>query len=189
MAALVERRRQVVAMRTAEEHRLGATRVAPVRARIQAHRAWLEADLGDIDGDLRQRLRARPLWRAQDDLLQRVPGIGPILSLTLLAELPELGRLSHAQLAALVGVAPLTRDSGTLRGRRAIWGGRRAVRTALSMGTLRATRCNSALRPCYARLLAAGKAKKVALVACRHTLLTIVNAMVKHQTSWHAQAA
>lgn len=109
LAALVERRRQVVAMRTAEENRLGATRVAAVRARIQAHLVWLEADLGnlgDIDGDLRQRLRASPLWREQDDLLQSVPGIGPILSLTLLAELPELGRLSHRQIAALVGVAP-----------------------------------------------------------------------------------
>ncbi len=114
LAALVERRRQVVAMRTAEENRLGATRVAPVRARIQAHLAWLEADLGEIDGDLQQQLRASPLWREQDDLLQSVPGIGPIIALTLLAELPELGRLSHGQVAALVGVAPLNRDSGTL---------------------------------------------------------------------------
>jgi transposase len=189
LAALVERRRQVVAMRTAEENRLGTTRVAAVRTRIQAHLAWLEADLGDIDQDLRQRLRASPLWRAQDELLQSVPGIGPILSLTLLAELPELGRLTHGQIAALVGVAPLNRDSGTLRGRRAVWGGRRAVRTALYMGTLRATRCNSAIRPFYERLLTAGKAKKVALVACMHKLLTILNAMVKHHTSWQAQAA
>ena len=188
-AALVERRRQVVAMRTAEENRLGATRVALVRTRIQAHLAWLEVDLGEIDEDLRQRLRASPLWRAQDDLLQSVPGIGPIVSLTLLAELPELGRLSHAQIAALVGVAPLNRDSGTLRGRRAVWGGRRAVRTVLYMGTLRATRCNPAIQPFYERLLAAGKAKKVALVACMHKLLTILNAMVKHQAHWQAQAA
>ncbi len=119
LAALVERRRQVVAMRTAEENRLGATRVALVRTRIQAHLAWLETDLREVDDDLRQRLRASPLWREQDDLLQSVPGIGPILSLTVLAELPELGRLSHGQIAALVGVAPLNRDSGTLRGRRA----------------------------------------------------------------------
>jgi transposase len=189
LAALVERRRQVVAMRTAEENRLGATRVALVRARIQAHLAWLEADLGEIDEDLRQRLRASPLWREQDDLLQSVPGIGPIASLTLLADLPELGRLSHGQIAALVGVAPLNRDSGTLRGRRAVWGGRRAVRTVLYMGTLRATRCNPAIQPFYERLLAAGKAKKVALVACMHKLLTILNAMVKHQAHWQAQAA
>lgn len=189
LAALVERRRQVVAMRTAEVNRLGATRVALVRARIQAHLAWLEADLEEIDGDLRQHLRASSLWRAQDNLLRSVPGIGPILSLTLLAELPELGRLSHPQIAALVGVAPLNRDSGTLRGRRAVWGGRRAVRTALYMGTLRATRCNPPIQAFYEHLLAAGKVKKVALVACMHKLLTIVNAMVKHQTSWQAQAA
>jgi transposase len=189
LAALVERRRQVVAMRTAEETRLGAARVAAVRARIQAHLAWLAADLDDIDGDLRQRVRASPLWREQDDLLQSVPGIGPILSLTLLAELPELGQLSHGQIAALVGVAPLNRDSGTLRGRRAVWGGRRAVRTALYMATLRATRCNPPIRAFYERLLAAGKAKKVALVACLHKLLTILNAMVRHQAHWQAQAA
>ncbi len=126
---------------------------------------------------------------ASDDLLQSVPGIGPIVSLTLLAELPELGRLSHGQIAALVGVAPLNRDSGTLRGRRAVWGGRAAVRTVLYMGTLRATRCNPAIQPFYERLLAAGKAKKVALVACMHKLLTILNAMVKHQAHWQAQAA
>jgi transposase len=189
LAALVERRRQVVAMRTAEENRLGTARVAAVRTRILAHLAWLESDLQEIDDDLRQRLRASPLWREQDDLLQSVPGIGPILALTLLAELPELGRLSHGQIAALVGVAPLNRDSGTLRGRRAVWGGRRAVRTALYMGTLRATRCNPPIQAFYKRLLAAGKAKKVALVACMHKLLTILNAMVKHQTSWQAQAA
>jgi transposase len=189
LAALVERRRQVVAMRTAEANRLGATRVAAVRTRIQAHLAWLETDLREIDEDLHQRLRTSPLWREQDELLQSVPGIGPTLSLTLLAELPELGRLSHAQIAALVGVAPLNRDSGTLRGRRAVWGGRRAVRTTLYMGTLRATRCNPPIRAFYERLLAAGKAKKVALVACMHKLLTILNAMVKHHTSWQAQAA
>jgi transposase len=132
----VERRRQVVARRTAEENRLGATRVAAVRTRIQAHLQWLETDLQAIDDDRRQRLRASPLWREQDDLLRSVPGIGPILSLTRLAELPELGRLSQGQIAALVGVAPLNRDSGTQRGRRAVWGGRRAVRTTLYMGTL-----------------------------------------------------
>jgi transposase len=189
LAALVARRRQVVAMRTAEVNRLGTTRSASVRARIQAHLAWLEADLTEVDTDLRQRLRASPLWREQDDLLRSVPGIGPVLSLTLLAELPELGRLSHGQIAALVGVAPLNRDSGMQRGRRAVWGGRRAIRTALYMGTLRATRCTPTIRAFYERLVAAGKAKKVALVACMHKLLTIVNAMLKHQTPWQAQAA
>jgi transposase len=189
LAALVERRRQVVAMRTAEEHRLGATRVTLVRTRIQAHLAWLDTELRDVDEDLRQRLQASPLWREQDDLLRSVPGIGLILSLTLLADLPELGRLSHAQIAALVGVAPLNRDSGTLRGRRAVWGGRAAVRAVLYMATLRATRCNPVIRTFYERLLAVGKAKKVALVACMRKLLIILNAMLKHQTPWQAQAA
>lgn len=189
VAALVERRRQVVAMRTAEENRLGATRVAAVRVRIQAHLAWLETDLREIDEDWRQRLRASPLGREQDDLLQSVPGIGPILLLTLLAELPEWGRLSHAQIAALVGVAPLNRESGMLRGRCAVWGGRWAIRTTLSLGTLRATRCHPAIRPFYERLLAAGKATKVALVAGMHKLLTSLNAMVKHHTPWQTQAA
>lgn len=122
-------------------------------------------------------------------MLRSVRGVGPVLSLTLLADLPELGRLAHAQIAALVGVAPLNRDSGTLRGRRAVWGGRAAVRTVLYMGILRATRCNPDIRRFYDRLLAAGKAKKVALVACMHKLLTILNAMLKHQTPWQAQAA
>ncbi len=187
LAALVERRRQVVAMRTAEQNRLGATRVAAVRSRIQAHLTWLDEELHALDEELRRRLRASPLWRAQDDLLRSVPGVGPTLALTLLAELPELGRLARPQIAALVGVAPLNRDSGTLRGQRSIWGGRAAVRTTLSMATLRATRCNPVIQRFYDRLVAAGKAKKVALVACMHKLLTILNAMVKHHTPWQAQ--
>jgi transposase len=176
-------------MRTAEQHRQATVRVEPVRARIQAHLAWLDGELADMDDELRRRVRASPVWRERDDLLRSVPGIGPVLSLTLLADVPELGRLSHAQIAASVGVAPLNRDSGTVRGRRAVWGGRAAVRTVLSMGTLRATRCNPVIRRFYDRLLAAGKAKKVALVACMHTLLTILNAMLKHQAPWQAQAA
>jgi transposase len=189
LAALVERRRQLVAMRTAEQNRLGAAPVARVRVRIQAHLTWLETELAAVDAELRQLLHASPLWRERDDLLRGVPGIGPILALTLLADLPELGRLSHGQIAALVGVAPRNRDSGTQRGRRAVWGGRAALRAVLYMGTLRATRCNPVIRLFYNRLLAAGKAKKVALVACMHKLLTILNAMLKHQTPWQAQAA
>jgi transposase len=189
LAALVERRRQIVARRTAEQNRLGAARVAHVQARIQAHLTWLATELAAVDEELCRLLRASPLWRERDDLLRGVPGIGPVLSLTLLADLPELGRLSHGQIAALVGVAPRNRDSGTQRGRRAVWGGRAAVRTVLYMGTLRATRCNPVIRRFYDRLLAAGKAKKVAVVACMHKLLTILNAMLKHQTPWQTQAA
>jgi transposase len=189
LGALVERRRQLVAMRTAEQNRLGATRTVQVQTHIQAHVAWLDAALADLDDELRRRLRASPLWRARDQLLRRVPGSGPVISLTLLTELPELGRLSPAQIAALVGVAPLNRERGTWRGRRTIWGGRAAVRAALSMGTLRATRCNPAIAAFYSHLLSAGKATKVALVAGMHTLLTILNAMVKHQTPWQTQAA
>jgi transposase len=144
--------------------------------------------VAEVDDELHRLLRASPLWRARDDLLRGVPGIGPILSLTLLADLPELGRLSHGQIAAGVGVAPRNRDSGTQRGRRTVWGGRAALRTVLYMGTLRATRCNPVIRRFYDRLLAAGKAKKVALVACMHKLLTILNAMLTHQTPWQAQA-
>ncbi len=189
LAALVERRRQVVALRTAEQNRLGVTRIPQVRAHIQAHLEWLDADLKGLDDELHRRLQASPLWQERETLLRSVPGVGPIVALTLLADLPELGRLSHAQIAALVGVAPLNRESGTWRGRRTIWGGRAAVRAALYMGTLRATCCNPLIRVFYQRLVAKGKAKKVALVACMHKLLTILNAMVRHQTSWQAQAA
>jgi transposase len=189
LAALVERRRELVAMRTAEQNRLGATRVQAVRERIQAHLEWLATDLKALDDDLQQRVHDSPLGREQEDLLRSVPGVGPTLALTLLAELPEWGRLAAGQIAALVGVAPLNRDSGTRRGRRSVWGGRAAVRSVLYMGTLRTTRCNPVIGAFYERLLAAGKAKKVALVACLHKLLTLLNAMLHHQTSWQAQAA
>ena len=139
----------------------------------------------DLSGTLRQ----SPLWREQDQLLQSVPGVGPVLSLTLLAQLPELGTLNRRQIAALVGVAPLNRDSGTLRGKRTVWGGRATVRAALYMGALVASRWNPVLRVFYQRLCAAGKPKKVALTACMHKLLTILNAMLKHRTLWQTNHA
>ena len=132
-------------------------------------------------------LRASPLWRENDDLLQSVPGIGPVCARTFLLELPELGTLTRQQIAALVGVAPLNCDSGTLRGRRRIWGGRAHVRTVLYMGTLVATRHNPRIKAFYERLLAAGKVKKVALTACMHTFLTMRNAMLTQRTPWQAQ--
>ena len=183
LAALLERRAQVVGMLTAEKNRRHQA-VARVRPLIEAHIAWLQAALDELNQDLDQALHASPLWRARDDLLRSVPGVGPILSFTLLADLPELGTLSHQQLAALVGVAPLNRDSGSARGKRLIWGGRTRVRSALYMSALSAVRYNPVLRAFWTRLREQGKPPKVALVACMHKLLTILNAMVKHQTPW-----
>lgn len=183
LRALLTRRRQLVAMRTAEHNRLDN---APrrVQATIEAHLAWLDAQLATLDDDLDTTLRASPVWRERETLYRSVPGIGPVSARTLLLDLPELGTLSRQRIAALAGVAPFNCDSGTMRGRRAIWGGRAPLRATLYMATLVAVRHNPVLTTCYERLLAAGKAKKVALVACMRKLLTILNAMVKHQTPW-----
>lgn len=184
LQALVARRRQVVGMLTAEKNRLGSA-LPPVRKRIQSHLRWLHQELADLEKELGTTLRQSPLWREKDALLRSVPGVGRVLSLTLLAHLPELGSLNRRQIAALVGVAPLNRDSGTLRGRRTVWGGRASVRAALYMAALAGTQRNPLLRAFYQRLLAAGKPKKVALTACMRKLLTILNAMVKHGTPWN----
>jgi transposase len=186
LRALLSRRQQLIGMRTAEQNRLAGTSERLTQD-IEAHIAWLNARIATLDADLETRLRASPLWRENDDLLQSVPGIGPVCARTLLLELPELGTLTRQQIAALVGVAPLNCDSGPLRGRRTIWGGRAHVRTVLYMGTLVATRFNPQIKVFYQRLLAAGKRKKVALTACMHKLLTILNAMLKHRTSWQVQ--
>lgn len=183
LAALVTRRRQLIEMLTAEKNRLRLAARA-VRRDIEQHIRWLEQRLSDLDGDLAQQIRSSPRWREQDDLLRSAPGIGPVSSVTLLAQLPELGRLNRKEIAALVGVAPLNRDSGTLRGRRAVWGGRSHVRAALYMATLVATRRNAAIRAFYTRLLAAGKPKKVALTACMRKLLISLNAMMHDQKPW-----
>jgi transposase len=188
LAALVARRRQVLAMLTAERQRLGTAR-APVSDRLGAHIAWLERELAGLDDDLRRRVRESAIWRAREDLLRSVPGIGPVVATTLLAELPELGALDRKRIAALVGVAPLNRDSGTARGRRLVWGGRGRVRTALYMAALVAVRHNPLLRAFYARLLAAGKPKKVALTACMHKLLLVLNAVVRAGTPWRQPSA
>lgn len=172
-------------MLTAEKNRLG-TALPQVCPRIKAHITWLEKELGDINRDMGKTIHNSPLWRERDNLLQSAPGVGPVLSITLLAELPELGTLSRQQIAALVGVAPLNRDSGTLRGKRTVWGGRARVRAALYMGTLAATRFNPVIKAFYQRLCAGGKAKKVALTASMRKLLTILNAMLKHGTPWRS---
>jgi transposase len=186
LRALLGRRQQLIGMRTAEQNRLAGTS-GRLTQDIEAHIAWLNARIATLDDDLETMLRASPLWRENDDLLQSVPGIGPVCARTLLLELPELGTLNRQQIAALVGVAPLNCDSGTLRGRRVIWGGRAHVRTVLYMGTLVATRFHPQIKAFYQRLLAAGKLKKVALTACMHKLVTILNAMLKHRKFWKAQ--
>ena len=181
--SLTARRHQVMTMRVSEKNRLG-TAISAVRPRIEAHIVWLEQELDDLDEGLRQTLRQSPVWREKDDLLRTVPGVGEQLSLTLLAHLPELGTLDRRQIAALVGVAPFNRDSGTLRGKRTVWGGRAKVRAALYMGTLAASRFNPVIRDFYRKLLAIGKPKKVALVACMRKLLVILNSMLKHRSPW-----
>jgi transposase len=186
LRALRGRRQQLVVMRTAEHNRLAGTSERLMKD-IEAHITWLNASIATLDDDLEALLRASPVWRENDDLLQSAPGIGPVCARTLLLELPELGTLTRQQIAALVGVAPLNRDSGTLRGRRTIWGGRAHVRTVFYMGTLVATRFNPRIKAFYERLLAAGKVKKVALTACMRKFLTILNAMLKHRTPWQVQ--
>ena len=183
LRGLLMRRQQMVEMVVAEKNRL---RSAPrrVRPQIQEHITWLEGHLDGLDRELSDLLRSSPLWREKEDLLRSVPGVGPILTITLLATLPELGSLNRHQIAALAGVAPFNRDSGTLRGRRTVWGGRPHVRSALYMATLVATRFNPVIHSFYQRLCAAGKPKKVALIACMRKLLTILNAMLKHGALW-----
>jgi transposase len=186
--ALLTRRRQLVEMLTAERNRLLVAR-APVRHDLQQHIRFLERRLRAADDDLHTAVKASPLWRVKDDLLQSVPGVGRVVSLTLLAELPELGRLSHKEIAALVGVAPLNRDSGTLRGRRLVYGGRAPVRAVLYMAALVASRRNPVIRAFYERLRAAGKPAKVALTACMRKLLTILNAIARDGRPWQPARA
>jgi transposase len=188
LAAVLLRRRQLSDMLTAEKNRLGLAR-RPVRASLKKHIAYLERELRITESDLREWIEASPVWRVNDELLQSAPGIGDVTAQTLLAELPELGRLGHKQISALVGVAPMAADSGGSRGKRAITGGRARVRQVLYMATLVATRYNPVIRQFYQRLVAAGKPKKVALVACMRKLLTILNAMVRDQQPWSSATA
>jgi len=180
---LVTRRRQVRDMLQAERNRRDHAR-GTVKGRVQAHIDWLADELTTVEAELRTRIEASPLWRAKEDLLRSVPGVGPTVAFTLLAELPELGSLTGRQISALVGVAPFARDSGTLRGKRAIWGGRASVRTALYMAAVSASCHNPPLKAFYLRLLAAGKARKLAILACLRKLLVILNAMVASGTPW-----
>jgi transposase len=183
LVALVSRRRQIIDMITAEKNRLGFA-MKPVQKGIAKHIRWLERQLEDVDADLDSMIRDSPVWAAKRDLLQTVPGVGPNLSRVLIAELPELGQLSHRQIAALVGVAPFARDSGVFRGKRMIWGGRATVRTALYLSVWSAARWNPVIRPFYNRLRAKGKPPKVAQIASMRKLLTILNAMVRDGRTW-----
>lgn len=197
---LLTRRRQLLEMLTSEKNRLsqiiaqakGKSRVrrnTPVTHSLKSHIRFLEHELEEADTGLGQMVRETSVWRERDDLLRSVPGVGPVLSLTLLAELPELGKLSRREIAKLVGVAPLSRDSGTLRGHRTVYGGRASVRGVLYMGALAATKYNPVIRSFYLRLIAAGKPKKLALVACMRKLLTILNSIARTRQPWNQEYA
>lgn len=183
---VMTRRRQVVDMLAAERNRHQQAREAALRARIQAHVEWLQQELRAIETELRAKIKSSPVWRAKDDLLRSAPGIGNVMSYRLIADLPELGQLDRGKIAALVGIAPMNRDSGEFKGRRMIVGGRAAVRNDLYMATITAIRVNAAIRTFYARLVAAGRPKKVALVAAMRKLLTILNAMLRDERRWQS---
>jgi len=188
LTALVTRRRQVIEMLTAEKNRLG---ISPkvVHKDIQKHIDWLQARLENMDRHLDSAIRKNTAWREKDDLLRSVPGVGHVLSVSLITGLPELGTLSRRQIAALVGVAPLNRDSGLFRGKRTVWGGRAHLRAVLYMAALSASRVNPALSRFYRRLVEAGKKPKVALTACMRKLLGILNAIIKNRIPWQADHA
>lgn len=190
--ALIARRRQLLEMLQAERNRLGQVfgrGQRLVKKSLTAHITFLERELRMADTDLGTLVRESPAWRERDDLLQSVPGVGRVVALTMLADLPELGQLSRREIAKLVGVAPLSRDSGTMRGRRFVQGGRATVRAVLYMAALVATRRNAVIRAFYQRLVAAGKPKKLALVACMRKLLTMLNVIVRTKTPWRAPEA
>lgn len=183
LAALLDRRRQMIDMLTTERNRRHLVHQS-VLARLQSHIDWLQAELDQIDDDLDQSIRSTPSWKAKEEQLRSTPGVGRVLSTTLIAQLPELGQLTGKQIVCLVGLAPFNKDSGNQRGRRMIQGGREAIRTVLYMATLNAIRYNPVIKDFYQRLREAGKVSKVAIVACMRKLLTILNAMLKHGTSW-----
>ena len=183
LSSFLARRRQLIEMLTAENNRLLQADIN-IRPGIKIHIAWLEEAISTINDYLDQQIQSSPSWLEKDNLLKSVPGVGKVVSTTLLIELPELGNLSRRKIAALVGVAPLNRDSGTLRGKRTVWGGRAKLRAVLYMAALVGVRHNPVIAAFYERLLKAGKAKKVALVACMRKLLTILNAMIRSKTVW-----
>jgi transposase len=184
LIALVVRRRQLLALQTAESNRLEQTTVKLAAKSIRHVLDLLRKELKKLDAEIARLIEAEDDWRNKSELLQTVPGVGPATSASLVAELPELGKLNRQQIASLVGLAPFSRDSGQSRGRRAIWGGRGSVRCALYMAAFNAKRCNPIIRAFADRLKQAGKRTKVILTACMRKLLVILNTMVRNQTSW-----
>ncbi len=182
---LVSRRRQLIDMRVQETLRLGTAASKPLEKSLNQHIAWLDKRIAEIDTDLTNTLRESDVWRAKDDLLRGIPGVGAVTTLTMLAKCPELGRLNRREIAALAGVAPLANDSGKHRGKRFIWGGRADVRAVLYMAAISAIRCNDIIKAFAERLKKAGKAPKVVIVACMRKLLTIMNSMLKNNTPWN----
>ena len=186
---LVSRRRQMMDMRVQETLRLGTAASKPMQKSLVKHIAWLNKQIDEIDRDLTKRLKESDAWRAKDDLLRGIPGVGAVTTLTMLAKCPELGKLNRREIAALTGVAPLANDSGKHRGKRFIWGGRADVRAVLYMAAISAIRCNNAIKAFAERLKKAGKPPKVVIVACMRKLLTIMNAMLKNNTPWNPKFA
>jgi transposase len=189
LGELVARRRQVIEMIVAEKNRRRLSTQPRVLKAIDRHVELLQAELSELDREIDGAIRKSPAWQADADLLASVPGVGKATLRTLIADLPELGRLDRRKIAALVGVAPINRDSGLMRGRRTIAGGRAPVRTALYMAALVASRSNPVIAPYYQKLRAAGKTGKQALVACMRKLLVILNAILRDKTPWRAQNA
>ncbi|MHA7847563.1 IS110 family RNA-guided transposase [Serratia sp. D1N4] len=183
LAGMVTRRRQLVEIRTAELNRLEGALYEASQS-IHAHVNWLNQQISDIDDDIHRQLKVMPVWQEKARLLEEVKGLGKVTVSTLLALLPELGKLTRREISALVGVCPYAHESGKMKGQRTIWGGRSAVRAALYMATLSATRSNETIKEFYERLVARGKAKKVALTACIRKLLTILNAMLRDNRQW-----
>jgi len=186
---MVSRRRQLINMRVQETLRLGTAASKPLQKSLAKHIAWLDKQVAEVDSDLNNRLRKSDAWRAKDDLLRGIPGVGAVTTLTMLAKCPELGTLNRREIAALTGVAPLANDSGRHRGKRFIWGGRADVRAVLYMAAISAMRCNGTIKAFAERLKKTGKPPKVVIVACMRKLLIIMNAMLKNNTPWNPNIA
>jgi transposase len=184
LIALVTRRRQLIEMLVAEQNRLNTVRLS-MRENLEEHITWLRQALKDLDQEIQEFIQQSPVWKDKQDLLQSVPGVGPVTACTLLAELPELGSLDRKRIAALVGVAPFNDDSGHRRGKRRVKGGRSSVRNVLYMAALSASKFNPILNHFYQSMIKRGKEKKVALIACMRKLLTFLNAILRDQKQWN----